>query len=117
MGPPSIGDVVLIPFPYSDLPQAKRRPALIIGDVGMEDFVLCQITSRSYADRLAIPLLESDFAEGGLKRESFVRIGKLFTANVSIIIGVAGRLNSVKVSEVLDVLVDVLRRGLNNDTF
>jgi mRNA interferase MazF len=82
--------VVLIPFPYSDLSQAKRRPALIIADVGMGDFVLCQITSRSYADRLAIPLLDSDFAEGGLKRESFLRIGKLFTANVSIIIGVAG---------------------------
>ena len=52
MGPPAIGDVVLIPFPYSDLSQAKRRPALVIADVGMGDFVLCQITSRSYADRL-----------------------------------------------------------------
>jgi mRNA interferase MazF len=117
MGPPSIGDVVLIPFPYSDLSQAKRRPALIIADVGMGDFVLCQITSRSYADRLAIPLLEGDFGEGGIKRESFVRIGKLFTANTSIITGVAGRLNRVKMSEVLDVLVDILRRGLNDDTF
>jgi mRNA interferase MazF len=117
MGPPSIGDVVLIPFPYSDLSQAKRRPALIIADVGMGDFVLCQITSRPCADRLAIPLLESDFAEGGLKRESFLRIGKLFTANVSIITGVAGRLKSVKMSEVLDVLVDILRRGLKDDTY
>jgi mRNA interferase MazF len=117
MGPPSIGDVVLISFPYSDLSQAKRRPALIIADVGMGDFVICQITSMSYADRLAIPLLERDFAEGGLKRESFVRIGMLFTANVSIIIGVAGRLKSVKVSELLDVLVDILRRGLKDDTF
>ena len=73
--------------------------------------MLCQITSKSYADRLAIPLSESAFAEGGLKRESFVRIGKLFTANFSIISGMAGRLNPVKVSEVLDVLVDILRTG------
>jgi len=111
MDPPAIGDVVLIPFPYSDLSQAKRRPALVIADVGIGDFVLCQITSKSYADRLAIPLSESDFAEGGLKRESFVRIGKLFTANSSIISGVAGRLNRVKMSEVLDVLVEILRAG------
>ncbi|MEA5414748.1 type II toxin-antitoxin system PemK/MazF family toxin [Synechococcus sp. BA-132 BA5] len=111
MGPPAIGDVVLIPFPYSDLSQAKRRPALVMADVGMGDFVLCQITSKTYADRLAIPLAESDFAEGGLKRESFVRIGKLFTANSSIVSGVAGRLNPVKMSEVLDVLVDILRAG------
>lgn len=73
--------------------------------------MLCQITSKSYADRLAIPLSESAFAEGGLKRESFVRIGKLFTANFLIISGMAGRLNPVKVSEVLDVLVDILRTG------
>lgn len=111
MGPPAIGDVVLIPFPYSDLSQTKRRPALVIADVGMGDFVLCQITSRSYADRLAIPLSESDFAEGGLRRESFVRIGKLFTANSSIIAGVAGRLSRVKMSEVLDGVVDILRAG------
>lgn len=111
MGPPAIGDVVLILFPYSDLSQAKRRPALVIADVGMGDFVLCQITSKSYADRLAIPLLQSDFAEGGLKRESFARIGKLFTANSSIVSGVAGRLNPVKMSEVLDGLVDILRAG------
>jgi mRNA interferase MazF len=109
MGPPAIGDVVLIPFPYSDLSQAKRRPALVLADVGMGDFVLCQITSKSYADRLAIPLSESDFVEGGLKRQSFVRIGKLFTANFSIMSGAAGRLNRVKMSEVLDVLVDILR--------
>ncbi|MCP9931223.1 type II toxin-antitoxin system PemK/MazF family toxin [Cyanobium sp. AMD-g] len=111
MGPPAIGDVVLILFPYSDLSQAKRRPALVIAGVGMGDFVLCQITSKSYADRLAIPLSDSDFAEGGLKRESFVRIGKLFTANSSIVSGVAGRLNPVKMSEALDVLVEILRAG------
>lgn len=111
MGPPAIGDVVLILFPYSDLSQAKRRPALVIADVGMGDFVLCQITSKSYSDRLALPLSDVDFTEGGLKRESFLRIGKLFTANSSIVSGVAGRLNPVKMSEVLDVLVDILRAG------
>ncbi|WP_216902303.1 type II toxin-antitoxin system PemK/MazF family toxin [Synechococcus sp. CCY 9618] len=111
MGPPAIGDVVLILFPYSDLSQAKRRPALVIADVGIWDFVLCQITSKSYTDRLAIPLLESDFDNGGLKRESFVRIGKLFTANFSINSGVAGRLNPVKMTEVLEALVDILLAG------
>jgi hypothetical protein len=55
MDPPAVGDVVLIPFPYSDLSQAKRRPALVIS-------------------------------------------------------GVAGRLNHLKMSEVLDVLVAILRR-------
>jgi mRNA interferase MazF len=44
MGTPSVGDVVIIPFPYSDLSQSKRRPALVLAGVGRGDFLLCQIT-------------------------------------------------------------------------
>lgn len=61
MGTPSVGDVVIIPFPYSDLSQSKRRPALVITGVGMGDFLLCQITSKQYDDSHAISLNESDF--------------------------------------------------------
>jgi mRNA interferase MazF len=46
MGTPSVGDVVIIPFPYSDLSQSKRRPALVLAGVGRGDFLLCQITPR-----------------------------------------------------------------------
>jgi hypothetical protein len=34
MGAPSEGDVVIIPFPYSDLSQSKRRPALVLAEAG-----------------------------------------------------------------------------------
>lgn len=50
MGTPSVGDVVIIPFPYSDLSQSKRRPALVLAGVGRGDFVLCQITRKQYDD-------------------------------------------------------------------
>jgi mRNA interferase MazF len=46
MDPPSVGDVVIIPFPYSDLTQSKRRPALVLAEVGRGGFLLCQITSK-----------------------------------------------------------------------
>lgn len=32
MGTPSVGDVVIIPFPYSDLTQSNRRPALPLNE-------------------------------------------------------------------------------------
>jgi mRNA interferase MazF len=41
------GDVVVVPFPFSDLSEAKRRPALVIADLAGDDFVLCQITSQT----------------------------------------------------------------------
>ncbi len=81
MVPIQAGIVVLVPFPFSDLSQAKLRPALVVADAGHDDWVLCQITSNAYTDRTAIELSDADFQSGSLRLTSFVRPGKLFTAN------------------------------------
>ena len=64
------GDVVVVPFPFSDLSEAKRRPALVIADLAGDDFVLCQITSRNVKDSYSIPLDEEHFEVGSLNRKS-----------------------------------------------
>jgi hypothetical protein len=56
------GEVVVIPFPFSDLSGSKRRPALVLADLPGADLILCQITSQnSPKDPFAIPLDASDF--------------------------------------------------------
>jgi mRNA interferase MazF len=37
------GDVVVIPFPFSDLSGSKRRPALVLADLRGNDIILCQL--------------------------------------------------------------------------
>ena len=49
MGPFAIRQVVLLPFPFSDLTASKLRPALVLANSGKGDWVLCQITSNPYA--------------------------------------------------------------------
>lgn len=117
MGSPSAGDVVIILFPFSDLTQSKRRPALVLPDVGRGDLLLCQITSKQYDDLHALPLNESDFLSGGIKRDSFIRVAKLFTGNDALILGIAGHLKHSKHSEVIRQLVEMLSPFLNDDTF
>ncbi len=53
---PSIGEVVLVPFPFSDLSQSKVRPAVCLADAGRGDRILCQITSKPFGDSLASSL-------------------------------------------------------------
>lgn len=60
------GSVVLVRFPFSDLSSSKRRPAVVLADVGRGDYVLAQVTSRSYADPEAVELGGPSFARGGL---------------------------------------------------
>ena len=53
---PAAGAVVLVPFPFSDLSQAKLRPAVVLADAGRGDWILCQVTSNPYGDARAVPL-------------------------------------------------------------
>ena len=63
------GDVVVVPFPFSDLSNAKRRPAMIAAELEGEDLILCQITSQRIRDRFAIFIGDEDFETGGLKEK------------------------------------------------
>ena len=116
MGAPSVGNVVIIPFPYTNLSQSKRRPALVLAGAGRGDFLLCQITSKQYGDLHAVSLKESDFLSGGIKRDSFIRGAKLFTANEALFLGVAGHLTHSKLSEVICQLIEILSACLKDDT-
>jgi mRNA interferase MazF len=95
------GSVVLVPFPFSDLSQSKIRPALVLANAERGDWILCQITSRPYADQRAIQLDEADFVGGGLELTSYVRPGKLFTANEALMIETVGQLRPDKLRVIL----------------
>ncbi|HEY2159291.1 MAG TPA: hypothetical protein VGH33_26935 [Isosphaeraceae bacterium] len=106
---PSAGDIVLVRFPFSDLSQAKLRPAACLAAAGRGDFILCQITSNPYGDPLAVPLIDADFAVGGLRIASYARPGKLFTASGGIMTSTVGTLGPSKLGEILDAVVAMLR--------
>ncbi|MDR1920816.1 MAG: type II toxin-antitoxin system PemK/MazF family toxin [Candidatus Adiutrix sp.] len=71
------GDVVVVPFPFSDLSSSKRRPALVLAKANASDLILSQITSKSVGDEYAVELITSDFSSGGLNATSNVRPNKL----------------------------------------
>lgn len=108
---PSIGAVVLLPFPFSDLSGSKLRPALVLAQASRDDCILCQITSRHYADPRSLELRPEGFSTGGLKLVSYVRPGKLFTANGRIILGQAGHVTPQFLQQVIDSVVALLRQG------
>lgn len=101
---PSVGAVVLVRFPFSDLADSKLRPALVLADAGRGDWVLCQITSQSYADTNAVSISNSDFSTGSLIKVSYARPAILFTANSTIISKIVGELCSAKADEILDAV-------------
>lgn len=103
------GDVVVTPFPFSDLKSLIKRPALVVANLKGEDIILCQITSKYHQDPYQITLSQSDFSNGGLKIDSFIKPSILFTLRESIILYKIGRVNKGKIKEVEDKVCNILR--------
>ena len=103
------GDVVVVPFPFSDLTQAKRRPAVVVAVLQGDDLLLCQITSQRVRDSYAIPLADEDFETGSLKQKSNIRPNRLFTADQRIVLYKAGHLRDEKTKEVVRKIVEIVQ--------
>ena len=103
------GDVVVVPFPFSDLSQAKRRPALVVAQLTGSDLILCQITSQAISDSYAVAVTNADFSNGSLNRNSNIRPNRLFTADQKIILYKAGQLKSAKLQQVIDNIIELFQ--------
>jgi mRNA interferase MazF len=106
-GPASI---VVIPFPFSDLSGTKLRPAVVLTEAGLGDWVLCQITSNPYSDPNAIRLTSAELQKGALNAVSFARPLKLFTANENLIAKRVAILEAKAFKSILTVTIDALQK-------
>ena len=103
------GDVVVIPFPFSDLTESKRRPAFVIANLEGDDVILCQITSKIVQDMYSLPIDDSDFETGSLKQPSNIRPNRLFTADSHTVLYRVGNLKQGKITEVIAKVIEIVR--------
>jgi len=104
------GDVVVVPFPFSDLTGSKLRPALVVKQLDGDDVILCQITASARKDRYSIPLSNTDFLNGNLPQRSSIRPNRLFTAESKIIIRRAGKISQEKIDIVIEKIIDIVQK-------
>jgi mRNA interferase MazF len=85
------GDIVLIPFPFTDLTGNKTRPAVVLIE-SEEDVTVCFITSQlNY--RYEYDILIQPATLNGLKKPSIIRLSKLATIDKELVIGLLGNLD------------------------
>ncbi|MBI3097581.1 MAG: type II toxin-antitoxin system PemK/MazF family toxin [Planctomycetes bacterium] len=107
---PDRGDLVLLPFPFTDLSTQKRRPAVVVSPDRLhavtEDRVVVAVTSNLTA-RLpggAIPLSSRDLVRGRLPAPSLILPGKVFTLHRTLVVKVLGRLRPDTLESLLSAL-------------
>jgi mRNA interferase MazF len=89
-----VGDVLWATFPYTDL-------SGVLAEVGMRDWILCEITSVGQVRPGDIAIADSDMQAGRLRRRSRFRPSRLHTLNESVFRRYIGRLTDAKLAEIL----------------
>lgn len=106
------GEVLLIPFPFTDLSQVNRRPVLVLSNRNhnrtSKDFICCGMTSNLRNRRNSVLLDPSEMAEGMIPVRSRIKYDKVFTLERSLVIKGLGRISQQKLDKVKRRLVSLL---------
>jgi mRNA interferase MazF len=101
------GDIVVVPFPFTDLTGNKLRPALVLisrrDDVTVA-FATTQIRWKEPNDVLLRPT-----DENGLKKDSLIRLSKLATIDSNLVAGIIGEIGESEMRDVNENLIAILR--------
>jgi mRNA interferase MazF len=115
------GDLVLVPFPFTDLSSEKRRPVLLLADPdGYGDFLAVAVTSRPHHSN-AIAIRDQDISSGALPATSWVRTDRVITLNAFLVSKVFGSVSEVFADRVVRgvcarVGIDAASGGSNKKT-
>lgn len=103
----SKGDILLIPFPFTDLSGQKNRPALVLVTAAA-DITVAFITSQiKWQEEHDLKIEPS--AENGLKKTSLVRLNKLATIDSELVIGKLGNLTTAEMQQLNKNLIRLLQ--------
>ena len=91
------GDIIIVPFPFSDLRGTKQRPVLVLSKTeyndNCEDVVTCGITSNKKDSKHSVLIDNKDLIEGLIPNSSRIKVDKLFTLEQTIVIKKIARVN------------------------
>jgi mRNA interferase MazF len=115
--PVSKGDIILVPFPFTDLSQTKLRPAVVLwADSKGQDVTLCFISSQKVetlaANEFVIATNDPQFSMTGLKMTSKVRVTRIVTLERRMLLRRLGKLSD----QLIKHLDQVLRQAFQLDS-
>ena len=106
------GDIILVPFPFSDLSGTKQRPVLVLSNeeynASSSDVLTCGITSNLTERKYAVFITQNELEEGRLQKTSLIKTDKLFTLEKTIIKKKFGKINQKTFDEVKKKLLEII---------
>ena len=111
----SRGDVVLVPFPFTDMTFVKKRPGVIIStwqyNFEHDDVIVMAISSKKNYQQPTDEMVVIDgsrLSQCGLLNDSVIRVDKLFTIQKLLIIKKLGTVPPILLEQVTTKLNNII---------
>ena len=101
-------DVILVPFPFSDLSYSKKRPALVLADIHERDELICMMLTSALSIDHKVDVSIKDIDLAGLPKPTVARISRLFTLKQSLVIKKLGIIEKDEYGIILGRLINLL---------
>ncbi len=103
------GDVIVTKYPFTDLSNSKKRPALVITSLeNNKDIIICAISSSKH-NKNNIKLIDKDFERGKLNHASFINPEKLLTIDLGLISYKIGSLKKEKINFIIRKIINIIK--------
>lgn len=106
------GDIIVVPFPFTDLSRLKQRPVLVLSNKEYnqktKDIVTCGITSNLKDTNYSVIFNNSDLIEGQIPVKSRIKVNKIFTLSQSIVKKKVAKVNSQILKKVKDGIMSFI---------
>ena len=106
------GEIVLVPFPFTDMSKSKLRPVLILSNTSYNkkssDFICCGITSNMNNKKNSVILEDTDMKDGTLPKKSRIKFSNIFTLQRDLAVRQIGQINSKKLSIVISSITKLI---------
>jgi mRNA interferase MazF len=104
-------EIVLLPFPFSDLKCKKVRPALVISNNQFnkksDDCVMLPLTAVIKNEPYSVLIEQKDLSTGKLAKQSRIRADKIFSVEKGLVVMKIGKLRDKAFKQVKKELVKI----------
>lgn len=110
------GDIVLLPFPFSDLSSSKLRPAIVISNSLVNqtpEVILAQITTNIRNDEFSFFISENKLTHS-LREHCEIRCHKLFTAKKNIVKSKISSFKPDACQEIIEKIYSLISKRIKN---
>ena len=105
------GDIILVPFPFTDQTTVKKRPAVVVSsdeyNAGRADLIIMAVTSRLHQVNKLVEKLVTDWQDAGLLKPSVFK-PILATIENTLVLRKLGRLQQEDRHTLELILQDIL---------